>query len=187
MSVSIKNRAGNLAPSLEADTFPAEIPHDADVRPRLRSQEYRSDQGTMDRLGSEDAGSTELVAFDPNIYFHRIPAETQPRESFDVVQKWHGYVLEVRDKTFLARMTTILGEGPDQEAEIRLKAINPEDLDLLEVGAFFYWSLGYLRRTNNEVRKHSDLRFRRLPLWREGAHELAHVEKQNIRQLLSNE
>ena len=83
-------------------------------------------------------------------------------EVFEVRQKWEGYVLELGEETFYARLICIEGEGPDLEAEIELEAVNPTDRDLVQRGAYFYWSIGYLKRSSGTIR-HSLIRFRRLP------------------------
>jgi hypothetical protein len=86
------------------------------------------------------------------------------RETFQAMQKWEGHVIEVGPDTFWARLVRILGEGPDQEAEIFIEEIDRDDRSLIEPGAVFYWSIGYFDRPSGRQRT-SVLRFRRLPSW----------------------
>ena len=83
-------------------------------------------------------------------------------EEFEVRQKWEGYVLDLSETTFSARLATIAGEGPELVAEIKLDAVDAADRDLVQLGAVFYWSIGYLKKPSGTIR-HSLLRFRRLP------------------------
>jgi len=168
------------------DSFPgtSEI---TSIVPRVKTVE-----STITSIPTEDpfhaiSKSSEKSEYKIDDYLNLTSDDEDKSEAFDVVQQWNGHVLEVYEKTFLARMKTILGEDPDQEATIKFRAVDEEDFDLLEPGAFFYWSLGYMRRPNGVIRKHSDLRFRRLPIWREETREFAQMEAQSIRQLFSDD
>lgn len=88
------------------------------------------------------------------------------RDYFKVLQKWEGYVLEIDNEVFRARLIPISGQEDIQEAEIYLSEVTEEDRDLLEPGAVFYWSIGYLVRPSGTLRA-SLIRFRRLPAWSE--------------------
>jgi len=72
-------------------------------------------------------------------------------------------VLEVGQETFQARVLSKQG-GQEEEAEFPLEELDPEDLALLEPGAVFYWSIGYLERPTGRI-KMSEIRLRRLPAW----------------------
>ena len=110
--------------------------------------------------GTSDAVRVELHNFRP---MARIAPE-EGRERFQALQKWHGHVLEVREDTFVARLTPTAGEGPEQEAELYVEEVAADDRWLIEPGAVFYWSIGYLDRPSGRLRV-SILRFRRLPAW----------------------
>lgn len=79
-------------------------------------------------------------------------------------QKWEGYVTEVGPETFWARLILLSGEGGDQDAEIYLEEVDREERSLIEPGAVFYWSIGYLDGPSGRART-SQIRFRRLPAW----------------------
>jgi hypothetical protein len=93
-----------------------------------------------------------------------LPPLYQARDRDKVIQKWEGYVIEVEQDTFRARLVPIVGEGSDQEAEIYLEEVEKEDRALIEPGAVFYWSIGYLDRPSGRISA-SSIRFRRLPGW----------------------
>lgn len=92
------------------------------------------------------------------------------QETFFALQRWEGVVTECRDDTFLARLTDLTAEGPAEEVELPLTDVSPEDLPLVELGAVFYWSIGYRDESSGRRLRASTLRFRRLPVWSE--HEL---------------
>lgn len=107
-------------------------------------------------------GGSDLVEMDLHQPILELPALPRPREQFDVQQKWEGYVLDVGEDTFSARLVRIIGEGPDLAAEIDLEEVDPQDRALLQPGATFYWSIGFLKKPSGHYRA-SLIRFRRLP------------------------
>ena len=92
-----------------------------------------------------------------------IPPFPQSQEYFNVKQKWEGYVLEVGQDTFRARLVPIVGEDADLEAEIFLTDVEDSDQVLVEPGAVFYWSIGYAIKPSGNRYQASFIRFRRLP------------------------
>jgi hypothetical protein len=125
-----------------------------------------------------DIRSGQLLFFPP----HLRPA----REHFRTLQKWEGYVIEVRQDTFLARLVPIIGEGPDQDAEIYLEEIQQDDHALIEPGAVFYWSIGYLDGPSGRSRT-SVIRFRRLPTWTKRELENASAKAAKLKDLFDAE
>jgi hypothetical protein len=118
--------------------------------------------------------------------FPTAPIMPIPREKFLTMQKWEGHVIEVGQDTFWARLVRTTGGGPDQEAEIYISEIDQEDRILIEPGAVFYWSIGYLDRPSGRIRA-SILRFRRLRPWSKHELEAAEIEAQRLKSLLSSE
>lgn len=99
------------------------------------------------------------------------------------LQAWEGAVLNVGLDSFIARLVDTAGEHPDEEIELSKDELSPFDLDLLEPGAIFYWTIGYRQQLPVGARERvSRIRFRRLPAWssaeltaaRERADALAH-------------
>ena len=54
-----------------------------------------------------------------------------------------------------------------EEAEILKSEISDEDLSYIELGAVFYWNIGYHVDSSGQRRRASVIRFRRLPVWKE--------------------
>ncbi len=110
-------------------------------------------------------GSTDAITLDTGRFLFSTPPQPNGRERFQAIQKWEGHVIGVGEETFSVHLRPLLGEGSDhQEAEIYLEEVDPSDRFLIEPGAVFYWSIGYLDRPSGRLRA-SILRFRRLPAW----------------------
>ena len=92
-----------------------------------------------------------------------MPTPPAPHIFFRAMQKWEGHVIEVRQDSFTAILSPIMGEGPDQEAEILIEDVSLDDHPLIKPGAVFYWSIGY--KDEPQRTRVSLIRFRRLPVW----------------------
>ena len=113
----------------------------------------------------------------------RLPDGLQPRTRFDALQKWEGRVLEVGDTTFSAVVVGIK-DATEEEAEFDLEEVSPDDIDMVEPGAVFYWSIGYRTDPSGERSRCSVLVFRRLPAWSARDLELARQGAQTLRDRL---
>jgi len=142
--------------------------------------------GTSNML---DGKSSEMFSLYPPLDLMRPRLEyftSLTREQFRVLQKWEGYVIKVRRDTFLAKLVPIVGGGPDQEAEIYLEEVKKQDRALIEPGAVFYWSIGYLDKPSGRHRT-SLIRFRRLPRWTRHELEIADAEATRLRDIFDVE
>lgn len=111
------------------------------------------------------------------------PMLPKAREYFLAMQRWEGHVIDVGHDTFRARLVPIIGEGSDQEAEIYTQEVAADDRSLIELGAVFYWSIGYLDKPSGRLRA-SIIRFRRLPVWSKRELENADAKADKLRGLL---
>lgn len=111
------------------------------------------------------------------------PAQEATKEKFTALQRWEGIVTECLDNSFVAQLTDLTSEGPAEEVELALEDVAAEDHSLVEIGAVFYWSIGYRDDAGGQRWRASTLRFRRLPVWssaeidaaKERARELAKI------------
>jgi hypothetical protein len=92
-------------------------------------------------------------------------APDAPADAFQSLQRWEGVVTKIEEDSFIARLTDLSSEGPEEEVELPLADIPAEDRDLLESGAVFYWAIGYRDEASGQRQRVSALRFRRLPVW----------------------
>ena len=113
--------------------------------------------GATKQIGSTEGTHLQLgeLAFSPR--------KTMPfREYFKAIQKWEGKVISLSGDTFKATLSSLVGDKLDQEAEIYIEDVTPDERPYIEPGAIFYWSIGYLERPSGR-RRESVLRFQRLP------------------------
>ena len=94
-----------------------------------------------------------------------VPPRTAPRSSFHALQEWEGYVLEIRDGEFMARLVDLTAGSSyeDEEATIPLTEISDEDAATLREGGIFRWVIGYERDPSGAKKRVSQIVFRDLP------------------------
>lgn len=73
---------------------------------------------------------------------------------------WIGHVIEVRDDTFTAKLINTDENTTYEIAEFDKKDVSNCDLHLLNIGAVFYWSIGYANNYG-QIMKQSFIRFKR--------------------------
>ncbi|MEA3359623.1 MAG: hypothetical protein U9R17_09510 [Thermodesulfobacteriota bacterium] len=110
------------------------------------------------------------------------PFKYQRTTQFTSLIKWRGVVLEIHKDCFLCRLVDQDGNSPDEEAEILLSEISDEDFQLIDIGAVFYWSIGYQINPSGSRTRSSIIRFRRLPVWR--SEELSEAQKKAEKTLI---
>lgn len=95
------------------------------------------------------------------------PRITPQENFFAALQEWEGYVVEIGNDSFTARLRDVTAGGmhEEEEAEFPLDDISESDRDLLKPGAIFRWAIGYLRTRGGTKRRISQIVFRRLPQW----------------------
>ncbi|HWN95941.1 MAG TPA: hypothetical protein VNT99_12970 [Methylomirabilota bacterium] len=92
-----------------------------------------------------------------------LPPLEDEHEQFVALHQWEGYVVDLNEKTFTAKLIDVAEGGTREDGEFDLKQVSNDDLPLLKRGAVFYWSIGYHTDTARRRRTVSELRFRRLP------------------------
>lgn len=111
------------------------------------------------------------------------PFKYQRPTLFTSFIKWRGVVLKIYKDCFLCRLVDQDGNSPDEEAKILLSEISKEDLQLIDIGAVFYWSIGYQTNPSGTRTRSSIIRFRRLPVWR--SEELSEAQKKAEKTLIA--
>jgi hypothetical protein len=142
---------------------------------------YDDADQTVVRSGN---GASDGLRIDLGQFLLSLPPSSDGLEYFRAIQKWEGHVIQVGKDSFSARLIPIAGEGPDQEAEIYMEEVAPDDRSLVEPGAVFYWSIGYLDKPSGTRLRASVLRFRRLPVWTQRELENATIKADELRDLL---
>ncbi len=90
------------------------------------------------------------------------------------VQKWKCVVTDITQQNFRAKLEDLSQEVNTtyEVAEFDFEEVSPSDLPLLNLGAVFYWSIGYEMK-NGQLTKRSSIRFQRLVTWSEHEYDIA--------------
>lgn len=96
----------------------------------------------------------------------RLPKSAAARSSLHALQEWEGYVIEVSETEFVARLTDITAKVPieDEEAVFPLEEIADADVKKLRPGSIFRWVIGYERSGAGTKKRVSQIVFRDLPV-----------------------
>ncbi|MDE2741112.1 MAG: hypothetical protein OXI58_05960 [Gemmatimonadota bacterium] len=96
--------------------------------------------------------------------FPKPPARPSPPVTLHALQEWEGYVTEINDAEFTARLTDLTAKATyaGEEANIPLDEILEDDAAKLQVGSIFRWVIGY-ERTAGAKKRVSYIVFRDLP------------------------
>jgi len=87
------------------------------------------------------------------------------RDYYQNIQKWKGYVLEVHEHAFTARLDDLNDLSTHEIASFSNDDVSPSDRPLISVGSVFYWSVGNYISANGQLTKQSLIRFQRLAGW----------------------
>lgn len=119
---------------------------------------FLAQKSTIDNLPNNKIDKEQEMQF---IAFKELERENP--EYFQSLQKWEGYVIEVFNDHFSARICDLTNNNDDEYVELTLNELLKEDLDLLIPGAVFYWNIGYRDDKYGTRHRDSIIRFRRLP------------------------
>ena len=85
---------------------------------------------------------------------------------FQVLQEWEGYIIEIGEDDFTARLLDLTAESSheEEEAVIPFSEISKDDLKHLRLGSIFRWIIGYEHTTSEAKQRVSQIVFRELPI-----------------------
>lgn len=105
------------------------------------------------------------VEVGPLVRVHQLQT---PRRRFRILQQWECVVSEVTDDSVWADITDLTDRSrSDEVVELPMDEFPLADRDLLVPGGVFYWAIGYEQTKGGQVRRVSEIRFRRTPKWSE--------------------
>jgi hypothetical protein len=85
--------------------------------------------------------------------------------NFESLQTMRGMILDVEDKFLRVKLVELGNPSATEEiASLPIRAIDPEDRELLESGTVFYWTIG-LERRGDSTASISEFRVLRYPRW----------------------
>lgn len=87
-----------------------------------------------------------------------------PATRFHALQEWEGYVVEIGDGEFTARLIDVTAGASweQKEAIIPLAQLSDEDAGKMREGSVFRWAIGYERSAAGATRRVSVIAFRDL-------------------------
>jgi len=147
--------------------------------PRLTRWHRKADSPEVAEIGLSDSSvasplGSHAYALAPDRYVgpKLLPEEEKvdesnqrSREKLIALQSWEGTVLDVEGDSFVARLIDVNGDHLDEEVSLAKEELCDFDLELLESGAIFYWTIGYRYQPGGARERVSRIRFRRLPAW----------------------
>ncbi len=158
------------------------------LRPRPFSYESGTEPEAAANSSNDNAITSVSVPSEWNPLvsqkFATIPVPYRPPfQRFKVLQQWEGCVIEILNDSFVGRIADRTEGETIEEAEFDLEEISDDDRSLVEIGAIFYWNIGYLEKSSGRTRV-SEIRFRRLPAWTQVELEEAKKKAQATREEL---
>jgi len=88
-----------------------------------------------------------------------------PTTTLHPLQEWEGYVVEIGENDFVARVIDLTAGAEHEEAEatIPLVEISDDDVARMREGSIFRWVIGYERSVTGTKKRVSQIVFRDLP------------------------
>ena len=95
-----------------------------------------------------------------------VPKRIPNISSLHALQEWEGYVIEISEDDFVARLLDITAGKTveDEEAVIPFEEISDNDNANLRLGSIFRWIIGYERSGGGSKKRVSQIVFRDLPV-----------------------
>lgn len=152
----------------------------SDVRTPNTGQEegVNGDTGVVEKSNIEGTSPTKPSTH--VLEFPERPEDFRRRDfrSFHPIQEWEGYVTDIFDQTFRARIVDLTAGGTVEKEEVDLPIadLTNEQREILAPGRVFRWAIGYLRSMAGTKTRHSKIVFRQLPQWTE--RELAEADEE---------
>ena len=94
-----------------------------------------------------------------------IGARPAPTATLHALQEWQGYVLEINETEFTARLLDVTASASfeEEEADIPLVELSDADVAKIQVGSIFRWVIGYERSVAGTKKRVSQIVLRDLP------------------------
>jgi hypothetical protein len=91
--------------------------------------------------------------------------DTGDKRRLEILQRWRGIVTSITRDEFTATIFDLdAPHASPEEVVMSIRDVARPDIELLQVGAVFYWHLGRQLNRHGSIRRFMELRFRRLPV-----------------------
>lgn len=163
---------------------------------QIASQEpWRATSNTVSSTGpstlNPESQAATTVALNRSASVALFPDEPRARSveaSFYALQEWEGYVIDISEDTFTARLMDLSAtDGLEEEADFPIADLSSVDQSELRLGAIFRWSIGYRKTCGGSKERVSRIVFRRLPAWTEAELERSHQQAEALAVALQGE
>ncbi len=129
---------------------------------------YSLDIGYSENHNTKDTHNNIYSNLIDEYFFNYISNKNKdfiPKITFNALQEWEGYILEIGDEKFTARLLDLTADASlaEEEAEIPLSEISKNDRDQIGPGSIFRWSIGYERSLAGTKKRVSHIVFRDIP------------------------
>lgn len=127
-------------------------------------------------IDDQDAKSSALIEEKVKKELPRVITPLPQKQNLveDVRQIFAGFVTNIGKHGITARISDITDPSkPDEEIVFDINEIDERELYLVELGAQFYWHIGYKQGHKISRQRFSIIRFRRLPQWTKDELELS--------------
>lgn len=177
MALDLNGTANSLEKPPTADkdlleAIPGGFVHEQGLRSILTAADDSS--STVDRTGftaNDPAHRTQIIGqgngIPRNGSIDILPPSVQslPTPSLHALQEWEGYVTDIGDEEFEARLLDVTaGDAVEREdAVIPLDEVSAEDRRRMEPGSIFRWVIGYERSIGGTKKPVSRIVFLDLP------------------------
>ncbi|MCV0439292.1 MAG: hypothetical protein K5880_11710 [Hydrogenophaga sp.] len=139
----------------------------ADFKPNLKGVDGKA---LLPNLGNEntEVSTIEIGATETKLHArtNSLTKLQQELDAFIPLESWSGKIEEVDLKSRTYTATVISHDnGAQESAEFGFDEISEDDLELVEPGAMFYWSVGYQIDIYRRRSTASVIRFKRIRHW----------------------
>jgi hypothetical protein len=151
---------------------------------RAVSSESENDRTSTSTASAEKAIESQL---EEAPLFRAPDAPLVPRR-FMVLKAWIGEITEVtKDSVWAALAEQDVPGRYVEVVEIPFEEFAPADMPLVELGATFYWTIGYDKTPGGTLKRTSEVRMRRMPTWSKARVESIRAKASQLLELLSDD
>ena len=138
------------------------LEHGAGAGPTTASRNLNREGTALPSLARENRNAGDLS---PVVNLPPPLPRRAPTASFHALQEWEGYVVEMRAKDFVARLTDLTAGASyeQEEAIIPLTELSDHDAARMTAGSLFRWVIGYERSPGGTKKRVSQIVLRDLP------------------------
>ena len=162
-SADVKVSATRLARSIPERLVQA-LRHETDASVGAGPRRSDTAVGTLPNGRQRGDDFSRIVDLPP------LPPRRPPSVTLHALQEWEGYVVEIGETDFVARLVDLTAGATheEEEAAIPKAEISDGDAGKMCEGSFFRWVIGYERSAAGTKKRVSQIVFRDLPAMTEG-------------------